>query len=140
MWVYATAPLVSAIAVRISLVHPSLTTSRQHSPSLSFILLLVGAACQIKDCVRDPTTGIAVLRTAPLKELICTYVFHQLGEACSGHGSCVNMNRFFLSYGLSYGNVTDGYLDQGWRVEQLVILLMEVSALFRRNYRSTFSE
>lgn len=69
-----------------------------------------------------------------------SYVFHQLGEACSGHGSCVNMNRFFLSYGLSYGNVTDGYLDQGWRVEQLVILLMEVSALFRRNYRYTFSE
>eukprot|EP01036_Dinobryon_divergens_P033000 gene33000-42696_t len=50
-----------------------------------------GAACQIKDCVRDATTG----------------------EACSGHGSCVNMNRFFLSYGLSYGNLTDGYLNQG---------------------------
>ena len=35
------------------------------------------------------------------------------GEPCSKHGSCINMATFYQSYGLTYGNVTDGYYDLG---------------------------
>ena len=50
-----------------------------------------GPACEIKDCVRDSTTG----------------------EACSGHGSCISINRFYKTYGLSYGDPVSGYLYGG---------------------------
>jgi len=51
--------------------------------------LFSGTACQVKDCVRDSSTG----------------------EPCNGHGSCVNMASFYRSYGLTYGSTASSDLS-----------------------------
>jgi hypothetical protein len=40
-------------------------------------------------------------------------LYLSLGVACSGHGACVSMSRYFQNFGFSYGNVSLNFLDGG---------------------------